>query len=233
MNPSSNEEPQGLPPASRSASPNGLSLIGIITLIMLLPVVPFLVLGSGFETRMNQWLEEQTTPSALAFVGGVLLAADIAVPIPSSSVMTLLGAKLGVLAGGWVGVAGSSMGAIAGFAIARLLGAPFAMRFSREADLTAASSWVHRYGAIVIVLARGLPVIGEATVLAMGLYRMPWSHFVPAVLLANAVLAFTYAAVGDWASQQGWLPVALGIATGLPLVPLLFYRLLSRKSSSA
>ncbi len=38
-----------------------------------------------------------------------------------------------------------------------------------------------------------------------------------------------YAAIGEWAANAGWLPIAVGIATALPLVPVLI--LAARRSS--
>lgn len=211
--------------------PAWLKLIGTLTLLLLIPVIPLLILGTSFEERLNTWLEKQVSSTTLAWLGGTLLAADIAIPIPSSSVMTLLGAKLGVVTGTLVSVAGTTLGAIAGFALARGIGGRLVGRMSRETDVQSAARWVDRYGALILVIARGLPVIGEATVLAMGLYRQKWSHFLIAVVLANLVLGIAYNALGSWASERGWLPVALGVATALPLLPLVFVRWAQKRST--
>ncbi|MCA9105469.1 MAG: TVP38/TMEM64 family protein [Planctomycetales bacterium] len=218
---------------ARSPALSWRRMVAILTAILLVPILPLLVVGTSFEERLSRYLEEQVSDTQAAIVGGGLLALDIALPVPASTVTTLLGARLGVVFGAFVAWVGTTIGAVCGFALARVLGQVWARRLSQSGDLAAARGWLDRYGPAVLIVARGLPVIGEATVLAMGLYGLRWSSFLASVGAANAVLSLVYAAVGSWASEQGWLPLAVGLVTALPLVPLLAWRWLEKRRSLA
>ena len=92
-------------------APARLTLLIVISL--LIPLVPFAVVG---ELPGEQWLSA-TGNSALMFglTGSALLAADVLLPIPSSIVGTLLGARLGFIPGWacvWLGLV---VGNLAGY----------------------------------------------------------------------------------------------------------------------
>ena len=77
---------------------------------------------------------------------------------------------------------------------------------------------------MTLVLTRGVPILGEAMVLVMGVYRLNSWRFLLPVAASNLGLSLAYTALGEWASQAGALPLALGAAAGLPLLPLLLWR---------
>ena len=70
-----------------------------------------------------------------------------------------------------------------------------------------------RFGILVLVVARPVPVFAEASVLLMGAMRLPWRHFLPAVCLSNLGIAAAYALLGD----RVQLPIALTASLVLPL----------------
>ena len=69
-----------------------------------------------------------------------------------------------------------------------------------------------RYGPLFLVLARGVPVFAEASVLLMGLHRLSWRRFLPVVVASNLGIAWAYSALGTWAADREWLPMALGVS---------------------
>ena len=75
-----------------------------------------------------------------------------------------------------------------------------------------------RYGPLVLVLTRAMPVFAEASVLIAGIHRLTWRRFLPAVVLSNLGIAVAYAAFGDYAEQHKWLPLALAVAVAVPVV---------------
>jgi 3-dehydroquinate synthase len=75
-----------------------------------------------------------------------------------------------------------------------------------------------RYGAVVLVVCRALPVFAEASVLLMGVNRLGWRPFLAAVLPANFGIALAYAAFGEYAAQRQWLASALAISIAAPVV---------------
>ena len=186
--------------------------------VLLVPVLPFLFFGG----RLKDWLQgiSDDPPSTLATVGVVvgLLATDILLPVPSSVVSALAGYVLGwwrATLATWIGM---NLGAAIGFALARRWGRPLALWFSKEEDLERMRHVSDVYGPAVLALARAVPVFAEASVLIVGIHGLPWRRFLPAVLLSNLGIALAYSAFGDWAKENQWLPLALGVAIALPIL---------------
>jgi uncharacterized membrane protein YdjX (TVP38/TMEM64 family) len=63
-----------------------------------------------------------------------------------------------------------------------------------------------------------VPVLAEASVLLMGMQRLSWQRFLVPVLLSNLGLAIAYSAFGEIAEKHQWLPLALAVSIGLPVV---------------
>jgi uncharacterized membrane protein YdjX (TVP38/TMEM64 family) len=207
----------------------------VITLVLLAPVVPFLLFGDWAEARITHWLDETLSTEATAGIVVGVLASDILLPVPSSFVSTLAGSRLGVAVGAAVIWIGMTAGCILGFALARWLGRPLALRFSSAADLQRMEALAQRGGPLILALTRPLPVLAEASVLLVGAIGLSWRQFLPVVCLANLGLAVAYAALGYWAHEQGNLPVALAASIIVPVLATFVARrwLPARQSSAA
>ena len=68
-----------------------------------------------------------------------------------------------------------------------------------------------RYGPWIVVLARPLPILAEASVLLLGVHHLAWRRFLPAVLLSNLGIALAYSGFGNFAKEQQWLPGGAGV----------------------
>ncbi|QDU99153.1 TVP38/TMEM64 family protein [Lignipirellula cremea] len=189
-----------------------------MTVVILIPVLPFLLFGAQLESWAESWRDE---PQARGWTAGLvfaLLASDIFLPVPASAVSTLGGSQLGAVWGTLISWAGMSVGAAAGFGLARRYGSRFARWFSKEEDLDRIDALTQRYGPATLLITRGVPVLAEASVLMLGMHRLSWSRFLPPVLLANLVLSVAYAVFGNEAQKHEWLPLALGVSIGLPVL---------------
>ena len=186
----------------------------VISFVLLIPIIPFLLFGD----LLQQWVKVQLSgrDSALLIIG--LLSFDIFLPIPSSMVCTFGGGKLGVFQGTLVAWLGMDLGAILGFWLARSFGQSFALRFSAGKDLARAHQLTQRCGPSVLILCRGVPVLAEASVLLMGIQKLSWQRFLLPVLLSNLGLAIAYSIFGKIAEQHHWLPLALAVSIGLPVI---------------
>jgi uncharacterized membrane protein YdjX (TVP38/TMEM64 family) len=198
-----------------------LALVGVVLLV---PIVPFLVWGSQLDAWFRTWAEPTRSPYAVAGVVVGLLAGDIVLPVPSSVISTFAGAQLGTLGGTVAAWLGMTLGAVIGFALARWLGPAGAARLSREDDLRQLAAATVRYGPTLLVLARAVPVLAEASVLLMGVHRLAWRRFLPVVAASNLGIASAYAAFGTLAAHYQWLPLALGISAALPIFGTIFVR---------
>lgn len=190
----------------------------IIFAILGVLALPFLTVESRVQDWWKLW-SSQTIDARLFGTGVVaVLAADIVLPIPSSLVGTLAGARLGTVAGTCVTWLGLTLGAMAGFCVARW-GASCAPRLLTEpAETAGLAAWRERWGAALLVASRALPLFAEATVIWVGIQRMSWSQFLPPIIFSNLGLAIAYAALGDIANEHQWLPAALAISVALPLL---------------
>lgn len=204
----------------------------VMSLILLVPIMPFLLFGANFEAWVKQWSEEPYSKPVTALVIVGLLATDILLPTPSSMISTLGGWQLGVIGGTLASWIGMTLGAVIGFALARRWGRPFALWMSSEEDLERMHRLSQRFGPAVLIVGRGVPVLAEASVLLMGIHRLSWRRFMPAVLLSNLGIAFAYSAFGDFAEHNQWLPLALGVSIALPvLLATMVSRFLPRDNS--
>jgi len=189
-----------------------------ITLVMLVPIIPFVGFGDALEARIEHWFDANLSPPATGAIVTAILASDVLLPVPSSFVSTLAGARLGLLVGCFVVWLGMTIGAMIGFALARAFGRPLAQRFTSADDLRRMELVGEERGTFVLALTRPLPVLAEASVLLLGALGVPWGRFLPIVMLSNLGLAAAYAALGYFAGQEGNLAVALAASIALPLL---------------
>lgn len=190
----------------------------VVTLVLLVPIVPFVCLAGTMERWMAFWSEHPPSPLVTAALVIGLLSADVVLPIPSSLISTLAGSQLGTLGGALASWLGMSIGAGIGFVAARWWGRPVVRRLANDTDLERLDNLTRRYGAAVLVVTRALPLLAEASVLLVGLHRLSWWRFWPPVLLSNLGIALAYAFFGEVAARNQWLPIALGVSLGLPLL---------------
>lgn len=166
------------------------------------------VLGLDLEAAARHWIERPGPASAYAIV--VLLASDIAIPVPSSIVMVLSGAVFGVVQGTLLSLAGSMAGAWIGFEVARRLGRPTCVRLVGDATLGELETFFARHGVVAVVVTRALPIAMEATSIVAGLSRMGRLRFLAAALVGTAPVACAYAYAGALSQQTGsFLPAGV------------------------
>lgn len=198
-----------------------LLLVGVVLLV---PIVPFLIWGDQLDAWFQRWTDQPRSQLAVAAVVGGLLAVDVLLPVPSSVVSTFAGSQLGTWYGTLAVWSGMTLGAVVGFAVAAWLGPRWAAKLSRPEDLRRLAGATTRYGPALLVAARAVPVLAEASVLLMGVHRLAWRRFLPAVAASNFGIALAYCAFGALAARHEWLPLALGLSAALPLLTTILVR---------
>jgi membrane protein DedA with SNARE-associated domain len=192
--------------------------------ILAIPIIPFLLFGERVDAWFANWKKNPPAAPIVAAVVIGLLATDVFLPVPSSVVATLAGYQLGVIGGTGAVWCGMTVGAVIGFALARWLGPRFVSWMTRQSDLVRTQRLTDRYGPLILVLGRGVPVLAEASVLLLGMHGLSWRRFLPPVLLSNLGLALAYAAFGELAEKYSLLPLALGVSIALPVVMVALFR---------
>jgi uncharacterized membrane protein YdjX (TVP38/TMEM64 family) len=196
----------------------------VVGAVVLVPVVPFLILGASFEARVRDWIQSEVSPLTQALAVAGALAADIFLPIPSSAVITYAGGVIGFAAtvvASWLGL---TAGCVVGFGLARWFGQSFATRFSSQQDLSVLRHSVDRYGPIALLVTRPLPILAEACVLLTGTTRLPWTRFVAPIAVGNAIVSVVYAACGALLTESDSLIPVTILSGTIPLAAALFAR---------
>jgi uncharacterized membrane protein YdjX (TVP38/TMEM64 family) len=192
--------------------------LAIVCLVLLVPILPFVGFGGWLEAKIENWLDPPPSPSVVAVLTVAVLSSDILLPVPSSFVSTFAGAQLGVIvatAASWLGM---TLGALAGFLIAKTWGRTVVTRLSSADDLARMDRLGRHYGAWIVIVTRPLPVLAEAAVLLVGMTELAWRWFLPAAMLSNLGIALVYSVLGHLARSQGELPLALAGSIALPLL---------------
>ena len=206
----------------------------LVALVLLVPIVPFCFLGDGFEREFETWFSQRVSSTELAWAVVLLLASDIALPIPSSVVSTLAGSRLGILNATCVSWLGMMIGSILGFGLARWLGPPVVRRFAGADDLERLHRLAKHYGALTLAVTRPVPVFAEAAVLLLGMSRLSWKTFLTITCLSNGAIALVYSSLGWLSFRQGHLAIAVAASVALPLLAtLIARRLLPKDNPSA
>jgi uncharacterized membrane protein YdjX (TVP38/TMEM64 family) len=196
----------------------------LVSLVLILPVVILLFTGESFASVIESWKNSSPAPSTMFLAVAGILATDIFLPVPSGPISTLAGSQLGIVAGTLASTLGMTIGGIAAFALARRWGRPFAERLASAQELSDMESIADSFGLSALLVTRPLPIVAEACVLLLGTLQMKWRVFVPMLAASNLVIAATYATLGHYASQQSWLPLAVGMSLAVPIFLTIFIR---------
>jgi uncharacterized membrane protein YdjX (TVP38/TMEM64 family) len=194
-------------------APSRLALVIAVTL--LIPIVPFVIVG---ELPGERWLSAQDTSAVwFGMAGAGLLASDVLLPIPSSIIGTLLGARLGFLSGWfwcWTGlVAGNLIGYLAG----RLLFSRFNVHLPQAPTL------------LVLFVSRPVPVLAEAVTIAAGAGKMRFAQFAFVCVISNGMLAGALAGNGAAYLPDDVTGPGLALPMLLPVIAWLIWQHMVRR----
>jgi uncharacterized membrane protein YdjX (TVP38/TMEM64 family) len=198
-----------------------LRIVSATLLLLAVILLPFFLFGSALEAKAAAVAAGGRGGIALA--GATLLALDIVLPVPSSLVATAIGASLGFWIGTLVNAAGLSAGCALGLAIGRS-GSPLARRILGTGLFAGFAERAARYGIVAVLLCRPVPVLAEASIIAMGAGRAPLGPTLAAAAAANLCLGAAYALAGAGASPPWAIAAALGIPAIASLVAWLWLR---------
>lgn len=196
----------------------------LLVAVLAVPIVPFVLFGEAVESSLAAWFTSGAGRQAIAVAGVAVLAADIFAPTPSSVVCTILGKELGPAGGALAAWVGLTLGAAAGFALARRWGRPWIERIAGPDDVQAVDALTDRSAEFYLAVLRPAPILAEASVLLAGASGLSWRRFLPPVLAANAGIAAAYAWFGRFAADHDWFVAAAAISAAAPLVVALLLR---------
>ena len=189
----------------------------VIIAALLIPILPFVIIG---ELPGEKWLSS-SDDNALLFglTGSGLLTIDILLPVPSSLVGTLLGARLGFW-GGFVATCACLMvGNMLGYGVAKFA----AIRLR---------AWLPEFPAkttlAFVFLSRPVPVVAEAMSLTAGATRMALFPYFSACAAGNLIYAMVLAGNGATLVPKALIGPGLILPMLLPVIAWLAWKKLSR-----
>ncbi len=192
--------------------------IVLIIIALLVPIIPFLIIG---EIPGEKWLSG-TDDNALLFglTGASLLTSDILLPIPSSIVGTLLGARLGIISG-WVWTwSGLMIGNVIGFTVGRYLLTSLKAKMSETPTQ------------VILFLSRPVPVFAEAAAITAGAAKTGIRRFLIACAAGNAIYAGVLSINGALLLPKSLVGPGLVLPMALPVVTWLIWRWCTRQRKS-
>ena len=215
----------------RNGVARALKLALVVTLVLTGIIAPFVAFGARFEEWSRALLADGGAGVAGAVACVLLLAADVVLPVPSSLVST----AAGILWGGWIGALlstlGMTLGSMLGFGLGHWAGASVRRWLGVEEERRLRGLHA-RHGDWMVVVARPLPVLAEASAVFAGMSRMSFGRFLTLSVAANAVVSIFYAALGTLIARHTEalsLPLLVG---ALVAVSLALARLAPRGASA-
>lgn len=201
----------------------------LTVLVLGLVIAPWLIWGAAVEAWVGQIVASGEAPPFFAAWVIALLMADVFLPIPSSIVAVAAGVFLGAALGTLASFVGLTLGCGLGYVFGAKWGPATARRVVGERDWARAERWAQRFGAMLVLVLRPVPVLAEASTFYAGASRVPWPRFLAVSSLGNLVIAAAYAVVGGLSAESGDLEPALMAGFLLPGFAMLVVRLVSRK----
>ena len=202
-------------PAIRSRGKVALGWTALVVLLLAAILTPFLLFERQVEAALGAVFAAARGHPWLG--GGVivaLLAGDAVLPVPSSLVSAFAGAAYHWRLGAAIIWIGMCLGCVFAYGLGMSAGRFLAVRLVGEAQLRKARRLFTDAGPAMLIVARAVPVLAEASALAAGAARMPFAPFVIATSVANAGVAVAYAAAGAAAVSNGsFLIVFIGLVT--------------------
>lgn len=200
------------------------------TILLAIILVPFFMFGSKIEAWTAEMMKSSPAARpAAALLMAALLASDILLPVPSSLASTACGYFAGIINGTLLSFAGMTLSSIAGYWLGRKPGAFAFNRSLGEKELQKLQRLNNLYGFWLLVIARPVPVLAEASVFFAGLSGMRFGPFLAIISLSNLGISAAYATVGSIASDMNTFLLAFGASMLLPLVFMLLSAVLIRK----
>ncbi|MCK9607047.1 MAG: VTT domain-containing protein [Methylomonas sp.] len=187
-----------------------MSFFLIVMVSLLIPIIPFAVIG---ELPGQSWLSAADDNAFLFGVTGtVLLLSDILLPIPSTIVGTMLGARLGFLSGLFWCWSGLMLGNLIGYYLGRAVS-------SRSGEALPQSPTL-----LVLAVTRPIPVLAEAVTFTAGAGGVELMPFLFVSFFANGVFAAALAGNGAAFIPSDLFGVGLILPMLLPVAGWLIWQ---------
>lgn len=168
-------------------------LIPLIVSILLISIL--FVAFENLEVYFEELLATaQTNPGEYSGLSFLVLSSDIVLPVPSSMVMYSNGLVLGLIKGAGLSLISVMISSVIGYFLGRL------SAFRSKAD-ERARAIIQKYGAVGIIITRGIPILSESIVFTAGYNRLSFRLFLLLSFIGYLPVCLIYAYFGNLAQN--------------------------------
>ncbi len=178
-------------------------------------VVSFLLfddMESFFTNMLQQAGENVKTYTAVSFV---VLASDILLPVPSSIILFTNGYVLGTVYGSLLSLLALMSGSVIGYYLGKFTSLGLKSKGDEKAD-----NIVSRYGALSILITRGIPVLAETVCIICGFNKMLFKKYFVYNVVGYVPLCLLYAFCGNIGYDKNIFLISFGCSI---LISALFW----------
>lgn len=191
-------------------------------------IIPYVLFGDLFESSAQDAAEgDDSSLFAVACYLSALLAFDVILPVPSSMNSTMLGALLGIPLGALISTVSMTISCAIGYLIGAKLSASKLSRWLPTSEVDRITRLSKTYGKWIIVLARPIPVLAEATTIVAGMGRMSRGPFFLLCLFSNLGISLVYAVTGALSVSTNTFFLAVAFAFCLPVLAAWIFKIAS------
>ncbi len=198
-------------------------------LITIVLVIGTFVFFGGLENYFTSTLDNLVHhPREYAVASCIILASDILLPVPSSILMYINGYVLGPYAGALLSLVSLMAGSTVGFYLGQLTS--FGLKAKTEEG---PDSILSRYGALAIVMTRGIPVLSESICIVCGYNRMRFRKYFLFNFIGYVPLCLLYSFCGSVGYDRNTFLISFICSLFISFLFWLFGRLFFPKRDGA
>jgi len=199
-----------------------LIIIGVFALIFALVNLTGLLSVADIKAYLEQI--QQANPYKIALIVAVLLASDVFLSVPTILIVTYAGHILGFE----LGLAASTVGMLISGSIAYILCRLSGNKMLRllikdKKQIDEVNSIFHRMGFGMLIIARALPMLPEATCCLSGMMKFNFIKFLSYYLLGTLPYAVVLTYLGSISSADNPYPAFVGIGIVYVILYLLWF----------
>jgi uncharacterized membrane protein YdjX (TVP38/TMEM64 family) len=184
----------------------------ISLLFVIIVFISFDSLESQFTHILNN-LEQYKWQYALGSF--FILASDILLPVPSSIVMYMNGYVLGIIEGSLLSMVSLLLGSVIGYYLGKLTS--MGLKASQEEP---AKLFMQKYGALAILISRGIPILSESISVVCGYNKIPFKQYFIFNVIGYSPLCLLYAICGNIGYDKNTFLLSFGFSL---LISAAFY----------
>jgi uncharacterized membrane protein YdjX (TVP38/TMEM64 family) len=199
-----------------------LIIIGAFALIFALVNLTGILSAADIKNYLEQI--QHADKYKIALIVSALLASDVFLSVPTILIVTYAGNILGFELGLAASTVGMLISGTIAYILCRLSGNKMLTLLIKDKEkIDEVNSIFHRMGFSMLIIARALPMLPEATCCLSGMMRFNFIKFLGYYLLGTLPYAIVLTYLGSISSLDNPYPALIGIGVVYAILYLLWY----------